>query len=114
MLKHKYLTAVFTLCLAVTITIIPVRASEVPQEETTEAAEAAAEEVIPFAEDEITRTDNDGSDAADAQPEKSGESENEPAGAPQVEKTQSDETAQEEATPAEETMTPIQTPSSKQ
>ena len=94
-MKHKYLTAVFTLCLAVTITIIPVRASEVPQEETTEAA---AEEVIPFAEDEITRTDNEGSDAADAQPEKSGDSVNEPVGAPQEEKTQSDGTVQEEVT----------------
>ncbi len=107
-MKNKYFTAIFTLCLAVTITMIPVRASEVPQGEATEAVAAAeAEEVTASVGDEITSKDHEErpeskeSSAEDAQSENSSDSVNEPGETSQEEATPAEGTGQEEVTPTE-------------
>ena len=57
-MKHKFFIAVFTLCLAVTLTMIPARASQAPQGEATESVASVAEETA-AAGDEITSTDHE-------------------------------------------------------
>ena len=111
MLKHKFFTTVFALCLVVTLTIIPARASQAPQGEATEAVAAVAEEPV-AAGDEITSTDleerpeskdpeSKESGAEAAQPVNFSDSEKEPGGTEQEEVTPAEGTEQEEVIPAE-------------
>ena len=112
-MKHEYFTAVFALCLAVTITVIPVRASEAPQGETPEAVTTeAAEEENAFVGDEAVRTDTEEeSETIESETKESGETTiqkddfgdfvNE-AGETAQEEAPAEEAAQEEALPAEE------------
>ena len=113
MLKHKFFTVVFTLCLAVTLTMIPARASQAPQGEATESVASVAEETA-AAGDEITSTDHEEgpesknpeskeSGAEAAQSENFSDSEKEPGGTEQEEVILAEETAQEEVTPSEGT-----------
>ena len=112
-MKHKFFTTVFALCLVVTLTIIPARASQAPQGEATEAVAAVAEEPV-AAGDEITSTDleerpeskdpeSKESGAEAAQPVNFSDSEKEPGGTEQEEVTPAEGAEQEEATPAEGT-----------
>ena len=106
MLKHKFFTAVFTLCLAVTLTMIPARASQAPQGEATESVASVAEETAAAGDEEGPESKNPESKesgAEAAQSENFSDSEKEPGGTEQEEVILAEETAQEEVTPAEET-----------
>ena len=111
-MRHNFFTAIFTLCLAATVTIIPVRASEVPQDERPGAvAEAAAEETAAPGEDEAAEDPQDEMiPAQEAAPEETkpaeeiAQEETKPAEEAAPEETKpAEEIAPEEAKPAEET-----------